>query len=262
MESLDNNSHRRDREKKVLFGGNVKPPKIRNTNGLLDDLIALKDLPSNHPAAVFANQRIIPKQHWNILYYTDDFGSFMKKMDPDSTQVGAEPRLVIPFYNKHGDIVAAQGRAINHKDEANARKTIKYLTVKADKSIDRLWYGLWRCNPKKKVYVVEGPIDSLFLKNAVAMVGAGALRHIPKRIIDSDIVFVLDNEPRNKQIAMYNEKLIEMGMKVCIWSPSTKEKDINDMAYRKSTRDIQKEIDSRTFQGLEAKVKLMEWRRG
>jgi len=246
-------------KKEAVFISKIKKP--RDKYNVLKNLPRLKDLDKDHMAVKFADIRIIPKQHWNILYFTDDFGSLMKNMDPEAPAVGAEPRLVIPFFNSHGDVVAVQGRSITLKDESNARKTIKYLTVKSDKSIDRLWYGLWRCNPKKRVYAVEGPIDSLFLKNAVAMVGAGSIGQTPARLQNSEMVYVLDNEPRNKQIARYNENLIEMGKKVCIWPSSVMDKDINDMAYKISTRDIQKLIDDNTYSGLEARVKFMEWKK-
>ncbi len=260
LESIRNNiaSIQSPKKEEVLIK-KKNPP--RDKHNILNDLMCLVDLKKDHPAVEFANIRIIPKQHWGILYYTDDFGALMKSMDPESPAVGAEPRLVIPFFNSHGDVVAVQGRAINMTSEANARKTIKYLTVKSDKSIDRLWYGLWRCNPKKRIYAVEGPIDSLFLKNAVAMVGAGSIGQIPIRLEETDLVYVLDNEPRNKQIVQYNKKLIEMGKTVCIWPSKIEEKDINDMAYKISTREIQKLIDENSYSGLKAKIKLMEWRK-
>ena len=172
-----------------------------------------------------------------------------------------EERLIIPFFNKRGDVVAVQGRALNMKEEVNARTTAKYITVKSDKSIDRLWYGLWRANADKRVYVVEGPIDSMFLNNAVAMVGAGALKEIPIRFENTPMTYVLDNEPRNKQICAYIEKLIEMGREVCIWPNEIFEKDINDMAYRISTRKIQNIIDRNTYSGLEATLRFNEWRK-
>jgi len=260
LESIRNNiaSIQSPKKEEVLIK-KKNPP--RDKHNILNDLMCLVDLKKDHPAVEFANIRIIPKQHWGILYYTDDFGALMKSMDPESPAVGAEPRLVIPFFNSHGDVVAVQGRAINMTSESNARKTIKYLTVKSDKSIDRLWYGLWRCNPKKRIYAVEGPIDSLFLKNAVAMVGAGSIGQTPIRLEETDLVYVLDNEPRNKQIVQYNKKLIEMGKTVCIWPSKIEEKDINDMAYKISTREIQKLIDENSYSGLKAKIKLMEWRK-
>ena len=238
-----------------------KPKKIRINRDMLKDCVCLKDLPEDHEAVQFANIRIIPKQHWGILYHTEDFGALMKHMDPDCLSVGRESRLVIPFFNKRGDVVAVQGRSLNMKDESNARKTVKYLTVKSDKSIDRLWYGLWRCDTERKVHVVEGPLDSLFLSNSVAMVGAGAVDNIPDRLVDKDLVFVLDNEPRNKQIVQYNQNLIDQGKKVCIWPKTILEKDINDMAYKMSTRKIEKIINENSFSGLQAIARLREWRK-
>ena len=93
------------------------------------------------------------------------------------------------------------------------------------------------------------------------MVGAGSIGQTPIRLEETDLVYVLDNEPRNKQIVQYNKKLIEMGKTVCIWPPKIKEKDINDMAYKISTREIQKLIDENSYSGLKAKIKLMEWRK-
>jgi hypothetical protein len=236
-------------------------PKFKKKDKLLDDLICLNDLPDKHKARQFADMRIIPKEYWKLLYYTDDFATFASKLDKDCNLFAEEERLVIPFFNSHGDVVAVQGRLLSMSDEANARNTLKYITVKHDKSIDRLWYGLWRANPKKRVYVVEGPIDSLFLKNSVAMVGAGALKEIPKRLENTPMSYILDNEPRNRQICSYIEKLIELGGDVCIWPDIIPEKDINDLAYRMSTRRIQKMIDENTFNGLEATLRFREWRK-
>ena len=260
LEKFKDESPKKEK-KEMFFKFKESKPKFKKKDGILDTLQCLNDLEDNHPAVLFANMRIIPNQFWRYLYFTEDFGSFMKTLDPDCLPVGAEPRLVIPFFNREGDVVGAQGRAINMTDEANARTTLKYLTVKGDKSIEKLFYGLWRCDPKKRVYVVEGPIDSMFLQNAIAMVGAGALRNIPDRIADSETTWIYDNEPRNLQICAYIERLIELGRDVCIWPDNIKEKDINDMAYQRSTRKIQKMIDENTFSGLEATLRFRDWRK-
>jgi len=256
-----NEHHDRKKEEEELFIFKDKPPEFKRKDKVLDLIECLKDLPSNHVAIKFANMRMIPKQHWGILYYAENFGEFTKELDPSTVNVGTEERLVIPFFNSNGDVVGCQGRALSMHEEVNARETLKYITVKYDKSIDRLWYGLWRVNPEKRVYVVEGPIDSLFLRNATALVGAGALKDVPSRLKDSEMTYVLDNEPRNKHICAYIERLIELGRDVCIWPDDTKEKDINDMAYKMSTRKIQKIIDSNTYNGLKAKLRFTEWRK-
>ena len=249
------------KETKDMFGMVGKKPEFKRKDKILDFLECINDLPSNHIAVQFANMRTIPKQHWGLLYYTEDFGSFMKELDPTCAPMEKERRLVIPFFNKEGDVVAAQGRSLTMNDEMNARATAKYITVKYDKSIDRLWYGMWRVNINKRIYVVEGPIDSLFLQNSVAMVGAGALKTIPARFTNTPMTYILDNEPRNRQICNYIEKLIELGREVCIWPENIKEKDINDMAHRLSTRKIQKIIDNNTFSGLEATLRFRDWRK-
>jgi hypothetical protein len=253
-------NYKKPKEKEDLFKFTATPT-FKKKDSLLDSLQCLADLPSDHTAVKFANMRMIPKQHFKLLYYTDDFTSFANKLDPDNILFGKDERLVIPFFNSHGTVVACQGRALTMADEVKARTTVKYITIKGDKSIDRLWYGLWRVDPKKRVYVVEGPIDSLFLKNATAMVGAGALRDVPLRFENSEMTYILDNEPRNRQICAYIEKLIELGKDVCVWPEDIQEKDINDMAYRLSSRNIQKIIDDNTVNGLEAKLKFRHWRK-
>ena len=252
---------KRKEENKKMLDILKQKPKFKKKDKVLDKLQCLADLPKDHPAVQFADMRQIPRQHFPLLYFTDDFGKFVRNSLDSNVFIGRENRIVIPFFNSHGDVVAAQGRAINFKDEENARQTAKYITIKADKSIDRLWYGLWRANAQKRVYVVEGPIDSLFLQNSVAMVGAGALKEIPTRFDNTPMTYILDNEPRNRQICAYNEKLIEMGKEVCIWQGDIKEKDIYDMACRFYTRKLQKIIDENTYTGLEATLKFNEWRK-
>ena len=236
-------------------------PKFKKKDQLLNELQCLNDLPSDHTAVKFANMRKIPKQHWKLLYYTDDFTSFGNKLDPENTLYGKEERLVIPFFNSHGTVVGAQGRVLTMAGEAQARETLRYITLKAKKSIDKLFYGLWRCNPEKRVYVVEGPIDSFFLENAIAMVGASSINNVPSVLQNSEITWILDNEKHNKQIVEYNKKLIDMGRDVFIWPDNIQEKDLNDLAFSISVKKIKKMIDENTFNGLEATIRLNQWKR-
>jgi len=239
-------------------------PKFKSKDDLLKPLLCIKNLKDDHVAKQFVVMRKIPKQFHDVLYYTEDFQSYMRKVDPTLPPrewTHQEPRLIIPFFNKKNDVVAVQGRSLSMKDEANARQTLRYITVKADKSIERLWYGMWRANPKKRVYVVEGPIDSMFIPNTVAMVGASAIDHIPSRFVKTDMVYALDNEPRNPQIVSFNQKLIEQGKTVCIWPNGLTDKDINDMIYRMSVNEIKKIMDNNAVCGLEAKMRLNQWRK-
>lgn len=241
-----------------------KKPKFKQKHDLLKPLTRVKDLDSDHICKQFVEMRRIPKKFYDILYYTDNFLKYMKLVDPDLkpyNYTNPEPRLIIPFFNKRDEVVAVQGRSLSMKDEYHARTTLRYMTVKSDKSIERLWYGLWRANPKKRVYVVEGPLDSMFVDNTVAMVGAASVENEPARFANTDMVYVLDNEPRNPQIVKFNENLINQGKTVCIWPNGIKDKDINDMIYRITPKEIKKIMDDNAVSGLEAKMRLNRWRK-
>ena len=74
-------------------------------------------------------------------------------------------------------------------------------------------YGLDKINRDQTVYVTEGPFDSMFLPNSVAMCGAD----VDLSVFNLDLVYVYDNEPRNRQIVDRIDKTIEEGHKVVIW---------------------------------------------
>ena len=142
---------------------------------------------------------------------------------------------------------AAQGRAFGNE-------TPKYLTVKFQDQPKI--FGLDRVDLSKRVYVVEGPLDSLFVKNCLAVAGAD-FGDLPFR---ENATIILDNEPRSKEIIKRMEKLIEYNYELVIWPDNIKEKDINDMILSDSKLNILKIINKCTFSGLEAKLKLANWK--
>jgi hypothetical protein len=109
----------------------------------------------------------------------------------------------------------------------------------------------------KRYYVTEGPIDSLFLDNAVAMAGADGNSEGLDNI--ENVVYVFDNEPRNKEICARMEKILDKGYKLCIWPEKLLDKDINDMVL--SNLDPQDIIDKNTYSGLTGKLQLSYWRK-
>ena len=260
----EKNGTKRNKISESEMNSMFSKPKFKPKHNLLKPLKCVKDLPEDHICRQFVDMRKIPKKFYNMLYFTDNFYAYMKLVDPEfnpSKTTGPEPRLVIPFFDKKDNVVAVQGRSLSMKDEYNARTTLRYITVKSDKSIERLWYGMWRANPKKRVYVVEGPLDSLFIDNTVAMVGAASVQNEPARFANSEMVYVLDNEPRNPQIVKFNENLIKQGKTVCIWPNGIKDKDINDMVYRMTPKEIKKIMDDNAVSGLEATMRLNRWRK-
>jgi hypothetical protein len=216
------------------------------------NLPTIESLPITHAARGYVKDRFIPKERWSDLYYAEDFDLFVKDIFPEyDKKLYAEPRLVIPFYDEKNILLGFQGRAL-------VNSKVKYITIKL--SDDNLKvYGLDRVDKTKKIYVVEGPIDSMFLQNSLAMMDA-SLYNVISTVGNYDYTFVFDNEPRNKDVCKHMQKTIAMGKSVCIWPKHLDMKDINEMILRGySPAVIQGVIDSNTFSLLKAQLEFGSW---
>ena len=159
-----------------------------------------------------------------------------------------ESRIIIPMYDTERNLIGFQGRSL-------VPNSVKYITVMLQENAPKI-YGLDKINPDKTVYVVEGPFDSTFVKNSIALCGSdGDMAHLK----GSDIVFVYDNEPRNKEILQRIERCIDRGERVIIWPRSIEDKDINDMVL--SGHNVMSILESNIYSNLEAKVKFNNWKK-
>tara|TARA_R100000278_G_scaffold112546_1_gene90369 strand:- start:369 stop:1340 length:972 start_codon:yes stop_codon:yes gene_type:complete len=159
-----------------------------------------------------------------------------------------ESRIIIPMYDTERNLIGFQGRALGPN-------FVKYITIMLQDNAPKI-YGLDKINKDETVYVVEGPFDSTFVENSVALCGSdGDLAHLK----GSDIVLVYDNEPRNKEILQRIERCIDKGEQVVIWPNNIYQKDINDMVL--GGHKIMNMLRSNTYSGLAAKVKFNNWKR-
>ena len=140
----------------------------------------------------------------------------------------------------------------------NKNSKIKYITIILEEHHPKI-YGLDRIDWDKTVYITEGPIDSMFLDNAIALVGADIDKMFFVANFETNFVMVYDNEKRNKQIVDRIQKAIDLNFPVVIWPSDIKEKDINDMVL--AGLDVGDMLKSNTYSGLEAKTKLISWKR-
>ena len=210
----------------------------------------ITDLSESHPARVYCEGRKLPKM--DLLYYTDDFRSLVNKLKVENNIPQKEKRIVIPFFDENCDLIALQGRSL----DPNSR--MRYITIKV-KDVPKI-YGLDRVDPTKTVYVVEGPIDSLFVDNALAMAGSDIDKSYFKDF--DDVVFVYDNEPRNKEIVKKIEQSIDNNFSVVIWPEKVRQKDINDMILSGiDNTELQGILSKSTSKDLEAKLKIASWKR-
>ena len=233
---------------------NYTKPKFEFEKPVFKQSIALDsidELPDEHFAKQYVINRKIPKDRWSELYFTPDFAAFVESYGIDKELKSDDPRLIIPFYDKDKNLFAFQGRALSESK-------LKYITVKLDENAKKL-YGLDKVDISKRIYVVEGPIDSMFLDNCVAT--ADATLAFASEISDN-IVLVNDNEPRNKEIVKQISNNIKSGYNVVIWPDTLTHKDINDMIMGgMSKEDIKTLIDDHTYNGLRAEFELNNWRK-
>lgn len=230
----------------------------RHEDKVLSLIPRLDALPPSHPAVEWARKRRLPSAAMSLLHYTDDYGEWARNIDPD-VQAGNDPRIVIPMLDREGKVVGAQGRIVGSAKPD--RNVIRYITVKSDRNAAKAWYGMERCDPKKPVVVVEGPLDSLFLPNAVAMVGLSDALNIPEDLQGSELTYALDNEPRNRQVVEAMESILDAGHRVCIWSDRFRGlKDINDMVLAGHTPvTIMQDITNNSHSGLSGHIALKRW---
>ena len=161
------------------------------------------------------------------FYYAENFKKWVNQQKHTFENIDKdESRIIIPMYDIDNNLIGFQGRSIESSYN-------KYITIMLVDDAPKV-YGLEKIDSQKPVYIVEGPFDSTFIKNA-------------------------DNEPRNREIINRISKTIDRGDKVVIWPTSIKQKDINDLVI--AGYDPENMLESNTYSGLEAKVKFNEWKK-
>ena len=218
------------------------------------DLPSIESLPKEHYARVYCEGREIPQQFMDKIFYAEDFKNWaLSVCQVDySNLMGKEPRLVIPFFDKDNQLIGAQGRALQESK-------VRYVTVKVHEDAPKV-FGLERWNSDQHTYLVEGPIDSLFLPNCLAMAGANMS---DLSILDKDkTTLIFDNEPRNFQIVRSMIRSLQDGWGVVIWPNSITCKDINDMVLT-SIKDARlvEIINRNTYSGQRGEWEVHSWKK-
>ena len=216
-------------------------------------LPTIQSLPEAHFAKVYVQSRRIPETFHSQLYYAEDFAAFIQSLGIEKELHKEDKRLVIPFYDKEKNLIAIQGRALGESK-------LRYITIKLHEDNHKV-FGMDRINEDETIYVVEGPIDSMFLENAVATADSN-LESISSIYDKSKVTLVFDNEPRNKEIIKKIDEAIEKHYHVVIWPEMIESKDINDMILDGFSPDeIQDIISKYTCVNLRAKAELVNWKK-
>ena len=247
-----------ERYKEGLTGkGTVTPepnftfvkPKFRKKD-ICDELVKISELNTSHRAKKYLINRGINEDTLSKFYYCPDFKRWTNKHKKiyDTTD-NDDDRIIIPLRNSKGELFGYQGRSLDPTSK------MRYITVMLDENAPKI-YGLEKINTQKPIYILEGPFDSLFMENSVAMCGSD----VDIRTFGwSSYIWVYDNEPRNREIVNRLERSINRGDQVVIWPSNIKEKDVNEMILAK--HNICSIIKTNTYSELKAKLKLNLWKK-
>lgn len=169
-----------------------------------------------------------------------------------------DKRLIIPFFNAENKIVFYQSRSIRADDTRP-----KYLSKLGS---ERALFNLNKLDAAAEhAYVFEGPINSFFVKNSIAVGGIQENSHqlfssLQKTQIDMyckfyTIVWILDSQWIDEASYKKTKKLIEMDQRVFIWPEiiGKKYKDFNDICIDLQLNEITEEFILRySYQGKSA----------
>jgi transcription elongation factor Elf1 len=218
---------------------NFEPPKFRSK-------IKLPLAFTNSRACDYLKKR---KLNPADFYYAEKFKEFCNSYKPTFDDVKKDhSRIVIPLFYKNS-MIGFQGRSLDSWIQP------KYLTVMFNDDAPKI-FGLDNIRSDAPVFVTEGPFDSTFIRNSIAMCGSDG--DVRKWGV-SDPVWIYDNEPRNKEIVRRVSDTIDRGDKIVIWPSNILQKDINDMVL--SGHDVQSVVELNTYSGLEAKLNFTNWKR-
>ena len=224
-------------------------PKFRKKD-ICDELAKISELNTTHRAKKYLINRGINEDTLRELYYCPNFKEWTNKHKKtfDDTK-NDDQRIIIPLRYPDGQLFGYQGRSLDPMTK------MRYITVMLDQNAPKL-YGLEKINTKKPIYILEGPFDSLFLENSVAMCGSD----VDIRTFGwSNYIWVFDNEPRNREVVNRIERCINRGDQVVIWPSNIQEKDVNEMILAK--HNICDIIKTNTFSELKAKLQLNLWKK-
>lgn len=167
-------------------------------------------------------------------------------------------RLIIPFYDENGKIPFYQSRKL--LEEGNPAKYIsKY-------GADKTLFNLNKIdNSFDKIFLLEGPIDACFLKNAVGITGIAMTEQQKEQLQPyflHDKIWVLDNQWCDEASRKKTRELVELGERVFIWPEELKKyKDINDYCIEHELDEFDhKKILDNIYQGFSARIALSKIR--
>ena len=173
-------------------------------------------------------------------------------------------RLILPFYDHRGQCMFYQTRTILKRDENKPKYLSKMNSDKTLFNYDNI------SSTTDNIFITEGPIDSFFIKNSVAVAGIQerskeSLTTIQKdqlnRLFLMQSVWVLDSQWLDRASLLKTEKLLKTGACCFLWPEDIgrRFKDINDLCVHFDINSISSSyILNNTYCGVKGLVRLKQ----
>ena len=251
LKQIDTTLHKQytmEKFKEGFTGKNfvVDEPKLEFTKPIFRKKI---DLPRASEVPVAKNYLEKRNLDASQFYFAAKFKEWTNTQKHTFDTIGRdESRIIIPMYDTDKNLIGFQGRSLGPN-------SVKYITIMLQDEAPKL-FGLDKIDETKPIYITEGPFDSTFLENSVAMCGSDLdIRSFGW----SSYIWIFDNEPRNREIIERINKTIDRGDQIVIWPSNIDEKDINDMVL--SGHNVKSIVESNTYSSLQAKIKFNNWKK-
>lgn len=231
----------------------------RDDSAWFDGLTSVLDLPVEHPAIKYIVKRRIPDAQRHLLYFVDNFGAWGSHHFPAKiTTTSTEPRLILPILASDGMPIGCSARVLDKSEP-------RYYTLFETDDHFKI-FGLDRLDVALPYFITEGAIDSLFIDNAIAMLGTSLnLHELPIPMGVENAVFAYDNESRNKDVINNMIHKVKDGYKIVVFPSAIKEKDINEMVLSGTLSDNPEEVSvwllDHSYSGLSALAQISQWRK-
>lgn len=152
------------------------------------------------------------------------------------TDIIHKNRICIPFYDRSGKIVFYQSRSIDNSNPKYLGKT----------GYDKTLFGIDRVNIDiPYIFIFEGPIDSMFVKNGISAAGITLTKKQEEQLLEFPFhkkIWVLDNPKFDETASNKIKELVSNGENVFMWKDGMSYKDFNEMCMFEELDEIDYKI--------------------
>jgi len=214
-------------------------------------------------ARIYLANRMIPKDKWKYFYLCKKLGSFIRanRNDGKYDRIRDDGEyLVTPIINW---VASSNKEVVQSVCCRNIHEGLRYVHAKFrdDCLYDQVIWGLNLIDKTRPIICCEGIFDALFLDNSLAMLTSVK---ILRGYENSRVIYLLDNEPRNKEIVKIAENHANAGRTISILPEKYLEygKDINDFVKKGiDVQQIQKDILLYSYSGPRAILEIHKWKK-